>query len=133
MTPTLRRSYALCEQIARTKAANFYHAFRLLPRPQYLAMCALYTFLRVADDIADEPGDLDVNRRRIDHYREELDHTLTGRRSHPYLSACADTVHEHGIPVEYLYAALKGVSMDLDVSEYETFPQLYSYCYHVAS
>ena len=32
MTPLVRRSYRYCEQIARTKAANFYPAFRLLPR-----------------------------------------------------------------------------------------------------
>jgi phytoene synthase len=96
-------------------------------------MCALYTFLRVADDISDEPGDIAEKRRRIDDYREGLNRSLAGNMTHPFLFAFADTVRRHGIPVEYLYAALDGVSMDLDVSEYETFDDLYRYCYRVAS
>ena len=45
MTTTLADSYAYCERLARREAGNFYHAFRLLPRPQRLAMCALYAFM----------------------------------------------------------------------------------------
>jgi phytoene/squalene synthetase len=40
LTPA--QSYAYCERVARTQAANFYPAFRVLPRPQRRAMCALY-------------------------------------------------------------------------------------------
>jgi phytoene synthase len=133
MTPLVRRSYAYCEQIARTKAANFHHAFRLLPRRQYRAMCALYSFLRVADDLTDEPGEPAEQRRRLDGYRRQLDHALTGIHEHPLMPALADTVHAQGIPPEYLYAALDGVAMDLDVDHYDTFDELYRYCYRVAS
>ena len=34
MNPTLARSYAFCEQLARREAGNFYHAFRVLPGAQ---------------------------------------------------------------------------------------------------
>src|SRR5207245_5393809 len=47
MIPELAASYAYCERLARREAANFYPAFRVLPRPQRRAMCALYAFLRV--------------------------------------------------------------------------------------
>src|SRR3954469_20064723 len=98
MTPLVRRSYAYCEQIARTKAANFYHAFRLLPRRQYRAMCALYSFLRVADDLTDEPGEMSAKRRQLDDFRRRLDLALAGVYQHPLFPAFADTVHAHGIP-----------------------------------
>src|SRR5438067_3165042 len=110
MTPAVRRSFAWCEKVARTKAANFYHAFRLLPRRQYRDMCALYSFLRVADDLADEPGELDHKRRQLDDWRHQLDLALLGSFRHPLYPAFADTIRTHGIPPEYLYAAIDGVA-----------------------
>src|SRR2546423_4046225 len=87
----LRRSFRYCEQIARTKAANFYPAFRLLPGGQYRAMCALYAFLRIADDLSDEPGDVEDKRRSLDAYRRQLDLALCGEYHHPLYPALADT------------------------------------------
>jgi 15-cis-phytoene synthase len=55
-TVKLAQSYAACETIARRAASSFFPAFRLLPRRQRRAMCALYAFLRIADDISDEPA-----------------------------------------------------------------------------
>jgi 15-cis-phytoene synthase len=129
----VRRSFTWCERLARTKAANFYHAFRLLPRRQYRDMCALYSFLRVADDLSDEPGELDEKRRQLDDWRRQLDLALAGSYRHPLYPAFADTVHTHAIPPEYLHAAIDGVAMDLDVCQYDTFADLYLYCYRVAS
>ena len=51
--PSLSASYAWCERLARRQAGNFYHAFRLLPAAQRRAMCALYAFMRVSDDLTD--------------------------------------------------------------------------------
>lgn len=133
MTPTVRKSYAWCEKVARTKAANFYHAFRLLPRGQYRAMCALYAFLRVADDLADEPGEPEQKRAALDDWRRQLDLALAGSYRHPLYPAFADTVRAHAVPPEYLHAAIDGVAMDLDVARYDTFADLYLYCYRVAS
>jgi phytoene synthase len=130
---SLRRSHRYCEQIARTKAANFYPAFRLLPGAQYRAMCALYAFLRIADDLSDEPGDIEDKRQSLGQYRRQLDLALAGEYQHPLYPALADTVHAHRIPVKYLHAAIDGVAMDLDVDHYDTFDDLYLYCYRVAS
>ena len=51
MTPALARSYRLCDEIAKREAGNFYPAFLLLPAPKRRSMCALYTFMRIADDL----------------------------------------------------------------------------------
>lgn len=133
MIPLVRRSYRYCEQIARTKAANFYLAFCLLPRPQYRAMCALYAFLRIADDLSDEPGEAERKRTTIELFRRQLDLALAGTSQPPLFPAVADMVHAYRIPHEYLHAALDGVAMDLDVSSYATFDYLYRYAYRVAS
>ena len=126
-------SYAYCERLARREAGNFYHAFALLPREQRLAMCALYAFMRIADDLSDEPAELSDKRAALAGWRAALHAALTGEFHHPALPALADVVTRFGLPVAHLEAVLTGVEMDLDVSTYATFDDLYRYCYHVAS
>jgi phytoene synthase len=133
MIPTLARSYALCETVARRQAANFYPAFRVLPAPQRRAMCALYAFLRIADDISDEPGEISVKQDRLDQWRAGLAQALDGDYTHAIYPALHHTVSTYGIPSAYLSAALDGVAMDLAPVTYTTFGDLRRYCYHVAS
>src|SRR5215472_14150272 len=49
----LAHAYADCRAIARSAAKNFYYSFLALPRPKRDAICAVYAFMRRADDIAD--------------------------------------------------------------------------------
>ena len=129
----LARSYAYCERLARRAAGNFYHAFRLLPMDQRQAMCALYSFLRVADDLADGPGSAEQKREPLANWRRDLHAALDNDYRHPLYPALQDTVHRYGIPAQHLDEVLDGVSMDLEVTRYDTFDDLYRYCYHVAS
>jgi phytoene synthase len=133
MSPTLARSYAYCERLARREAGNFYTAFRLLPRPQRLAMCALYAFMRVADDLSDAPGPAAQRRVPLDDWRRRLDRALAGHPSHLIHPGLEHAVRTYGIPRAYLDAVLDGVCMDLEPVRYDTFADLYRYCYHVAS
>jgi phytoene synthase len=96
-------------------------------------MCALYAFLRIADDLSDEPGEPADKRRAVAGWREGLDRALRGEHVHPIHAALQDTVVRHGIPRVYLDAALDGVEMDLAAVNYTTFAELRQYCYHVAS
>ncbi len=133
MTPTLARSYRYCEGLARREAGNFYHAFRILPDGQRRAMCALYAFLRVTDDLTDGPETLADKQASLAAWRLALDQLLTGRYSHPLHAAFHHTVLTYGIPREYLDSVLDGVGMDLVETTYATFDDLYQYCYRVAS
>jgi phytoene synthase len=133
MNPTLARSYAFCERLARREARNFYYAFRVLPRDQRLAMCALYAFLRIADDLSDGPGPPDAKRPLLAAWRRRLHQALAGSYSHRLHAALHHTVQSHAIPCEYLEAVLDGVEMDLEPVRFNTFGDLYPYCYRVAS
>jgi phytoene synthase len=133
MTPALAQSYRYCERLARREAGNFYHAFRLLPRAQRQAMCALYAFLRIADDLSDEPGPAEAKRSALARFRRQLDDALAGEYALPLHAAVQHLVGGWKVPVEYLHAAIDGVGMDLDTVRYENFEQLYRYCYRVAS
>lgn len=133
MKPSLAESYRECEAIARREAANFYPAFRILPRDQRLGMCAVYAFFRIADDCGDDDGTLDEKRRRLTSWREGLAGALAGRYAHPTHEALADAVARFSVPVECLEATLDGVAMDLDGAVYPTFAELREYCRRVAS
>src|SRR5579875_3336961 len=129
----LSSSYAWCEQLTRRQAGNFYHAFRLLPTPPRRAMCALYAFLRVADDLTDGPQALADKRRALAEWRRQLEDALVGVYAHPLHPAFHHTVKHYGIPRRCLDDVLDGVGMDLDTDRYDTFADLYRYCYRVAS
>lgn len=129
----LTQAHAYCEALARREARNFYPAFRLLPRDQRRGMCALYAFMRIADDLSDASGDVAGKRSALDAWRRQLDDALAGRYCHPLHPALHDTVTRFGVPIEYLQAVLDGVVMDLDVAGYDRFDDLYRYCYRVAS
>jgi phytoene synthase len=130
---TQAASYAYCERLARRAAGNFYHAFRILPVEQRRSMCALYAFLRIADDLSDDGGTVDLRRVALDDWRESLHAALKGDYRHPIYPALHHAVERHGIPPRYLEDVLDGVCMDLDIASYATFADLYGYCYRVAS
>ena len=132
-TARLARSYAACEAIARRAASSFFPAFRVLPPPQRRAMCALYAFLRIADDISDEPATSAPQRLQLDRWREGLARALAGEHEHPIHAALADTIRRFDIPGHYFEQALDGVEMDLTPQIYVTFSDLQKYCYRVAS
>lgn len=127
----LEQSYAYCRNVARSRAKNFYYSFVLLSREQRDAMCAIYAFMRYCDDLSDEPG---ANRAAIERWRAALDEALEGRfDGQPAWPALHDTVRRFRIPARYLHEMIDGVASDLEPRTFETFEQLYHYCYQVAS
>lgn len=127
----LGESYNYCRRVARTRARNFYYSFVLLEREQRNAMCAVYAFMRYCDDLSDEPG---ANRAAIERWRGALARALEGRfDGHPCWPAFHDTVTRFHIPHEYFYQMIDGVASDLEPRRFETFEELYHYCYQVAS
>jgi 15-cis-phytoene synthase len=128
----LEDSYRYCTAVARCKAKNFYYSFLLLTRNQRESMCAIYAFMRACDDLSDDP-DI-AGAAAMAKWREELGRALEGRYGpHPCWPAFHDTVRRYRIPSHYFYDMIDGVSSDLEPRRIETFPELYHYCYQVAS
>lgn len=130
---SLARSYAYCERLARREAGNFYHSFRVLPRPQRRSMCALYSFLRITDDLGDAPDDVENKRARLAEWRRHFDDVFQGAYRHPIHAAFHHTIEKHGIPRKHIDAVFDGVEMDLEPVCIQSFEELYRYCYRVAS
>ena len=126
-------SYAECNRIARAAHSSFYVAFFGLPREKRNALCGLYAFNRLVDNVSDEPGDIESKRRGLAHWRALLDQIAAGNTSgHTILPALADTISRFSIPTRYFHDLILGAEMDLTIASYPTFDQLSEYCYRVA-
>lgn len=156
--PSITAAYAYCREIARREAKNFYWAFRVLPRHKSDAMCAIYAFMRRADDISDDESKPLEQRRgemamwldgwRATSLRDEdapsskaSAMSLTPTSDLTVFRALRDTQHRFSIPDSLLEELIAGTTMDLNpqtadesgVQTYATFEELYRYCYLVAS
>ena len=141
-TLSVAESYAECRRVARAAASNFYFAFYMLPRAKSDALCALYAFMRLVDDVSDTPESASgsgSNERAnektaaLSLWRAMLDQAIAGNvGSHPILPAFADTLRRYRIPPRYFHDLISGVEMDLTEIRYATFGRLREYCYRVA-
>ncbi len=131
---TVQESYAECHRIARASRSNFYYAFYLLPRAKRDALAALYAFMRLVDDVADEGADLPAKQRGLARWRARLDAALAGDQpaENAVLPALGDTMRRYNMPARYLHDLISGAEMDLTVRTYPTFDRLREYCYRVA-
>ena len=126
-------SYAECNRIARAARSSFYLAFFGLRKEKRNALCALYAFMRLVDNVSDEPGSIESKRLGLARWRALLDEAASGRSdSHAILPALADTMKRFEIPSRYFHDLILGAEMDLTVPTYATFDRLSEYCYRVA-
>jgi phytoene synthase len=134
-------AYEECNKIAKREAKNFYYAFRVLPKHKRRSMCAIYAFMRRADDISDDETIPVEERRKIMSAWLGAWRTSTVRDRNPVFVAVRDTQGKFGISDDLLEELVRGTTMDLEpavvdahgVQTFETFDDLYRYCYLVAS
>lgn len=126
----LENAYAYCDAMTALHSRSFHLASSLLPKDKRRAARALYAFCRVSDDLVDcADGDatkeLSKWRQRIMSTKPPLDDLVA--------VAWTDARLRFGVPQTYAEQLIDGVAQDLNHSRYETFHQLASYCYGVAS
>ena len=134
----LQYAYAVCRGIARGAAKNFYYSFLALPKPKRNAICAVYAFMRHADDIVDD-GDLPLAKResKLAQWLQDARDVCSGKPTDdPVLYALSDAQHRFDIPLSLFEQLVSGTAMDLEperFARFATFQDLYNYCYYVAS
>jgi phytoene synthase len=138
---SLADSYQECQRIVKAAHSNFYYAFFLLSKPKRDALTALYAFMRLVDDVADEGDNVADKQRGLAKWRAAFDRALTQRPDAPLneeprgvsvLPALVDTMQRYSMPSRYLHDLISGAEMDLTVRTYPTFERLKEYCYRVA-
>ena len=152
LSVSVAESYQLCCAAAQRAGTNFYVSFRALPLAKRQAICAVYAFMRRSDDIADGAANPALASEGLRRWRTQVEAVLgrgtgglpvsagvrpngqdAGSTVEPMLIALADTVQRYKIPGCHFQAVLEGTEMDQRITRFETFADLYPYCYRVAS
>jgi len=142
-TVTLDQAYGICRAIAKREAKNFYYAFVALPPARRNAICAIYAFMRRADDLSDDESFSREQRRlQLAAWLSEWHDARKGAPTgDPVFIAVRDASSRFNIPFSLLDELVAGTTMDLEAAAsetgepdtYDTFADLYRYCYLVAS
>ncbi len=128
----LRAAHRECGREVRAAAANFYYAFRLLPRSRRQALHAVYQFCRVADDIADGEGSPAQRRQQLEQFRSQLEATLAGAPPGPAWLVLWDAARSFRLDPRNLHEVIDGCAADCDPLEIATEADLRRYSYGVA-
>ncbi len=150
MSTELEKAYSYCESVTKLHARSFYFAAKFLPKKKQRAVYPIYAFCRHVDDEIDEIGDGDqieaieaVERWRnflneiysqIDSDKPEAENQIPKTENQILVfRAWQDLLKTYKIPQKLPLELVQGVLMDTTIKRYETFEELYIYCYRVAS
>jgi phytoene synthase len=122
-----------CRTVLARSGSSFALAFRVLPAAQRDALTAFYAFCRAVDDDVDDATDPAVARRRLADWRARLADLDGAGDDAPIARALGWATRRFGIRREHLELVLDGVESDLAPVRCAHFPELYAYCYRVAS
>ncbi len=153
MSAEIEKAYKYCESVTKNHAKSFYFAAKFLPKIKQKPIYALYALCRHVDDEVDEA---EVNSETeaiaaVERWKAKLDEIYGGGRNSRFqipdsksekskyqdqnqvLLAWSDLLKKYKIPQNLPLELMKGVLQDTHTKRYETFEELYVYCYRVAS
>jgi phytoene synthase len=133
----LRNSYIECKRLNNLHGKTYFLATRLLPPAKRPFVHALYGFARYADEIVDDLASTLSENEKADALKswgtEVLANIKIGKSNDHIGAALVDTVNRFSIPISYFEAFLHSMTMDLTVTEYHTYDDLYEYVYGSAA
>src|SRR5262249_47817266 len=134
------RTRNLRRELAKTVQSNFFYSFLFLPKPKRDAIIDVYAFCRAIDDIVDEIVEksggayaYDEAQVELNRWRDELDNLYAGKPTRQIAVKLRRVLEQFPMPKEYFEEMINGCEMDLLRNRYETFDELYQYCYRVAA
>ena len=128
-TLTIEAALAATEEIIRSHSKTFYFATALLPLAERRAIRSLYAFCRASDDLVDCAN---TTLHETNSWRAEVN-LPADRQSNPILLSWACVREQYSIDRSYERELLDGIEMDLTFHPFETWGDLQTYCYRVAS
>ena len=145
MSNEIESAYKYCENVTRKHAKSFYFAAKFLPKHKQKAVYPIYAFCRHVDDAVDE-AEISSEQKSFETIEDwkatlneiyqsteaNIQKTKTKSQRLIFL-AWRDLLTKHKIPQNLPLELMQGVLMDTRIKRYETFDELYVYCYRVAS
>ncbi len=131
-----RLVFAYARQATAYHSKSFYLSACLLPEEKRWATFAIYGYCRYVDNLIDNQRarhTVEIERE-LDYLIDELAAAYrSGESEHPIIQPFIIVALRYGIPIKYPLDLISGVRMDLRHVRYESFEQLYPFCYKVAA
>lgn len=126
---SLDEAYEFCEKIAKSHYENFPIASIFLPKPKRKYIYPIYTFARIADDIADNKG---INNRNelLAKIKNQL---LNKEESNPLFIALKDTIHKNNLDIDLFFNLIDAFEYDSNFREFKDIDELFKYCNNSAN
>ncbi|MBD2310423.1 phytoene synthase [Desertifilum sp. FACHB-1129] len=125
-------SYELCRKITAQYAKTFYLGTLLMPEEKRRAIWAIYAWCRRTDELVDGKEAAGTTPETLDRWEQQLESVFRGDPVDDTDVALVDTLSSFPLDIQPFRDMVAGQRMDLYRSRYETFEELYLYCYRVA-
>ena len=130
--PSVESAYEFCRQVTAEYSKTFYLGTLLMPKEKRKAIWAIYVWCRRTDQLVDGPEAEFTTLDTLDRWEESLESIFAGNPlEHPDV-ALVDTLKRFPLEIQPFRDMIAGQRMDLKRDRYETFDDLYLYCYRVA-
>lgn len=113
------------------KKSSFGPAFLFLPKKQREALAVYYSFCRLMDDIADEPGIQD-RAAQLNFWRAEIDRVYLGQATTPLGTDLEKIVFTFGMKPDRFLWLIEGMESDVRSFHYKVRADLEWYLWRVA-
>ncbi|KAJ7955406.1 Phytoene synthase [Quillaja saponaria] len=128
----LKDAYESCRNICAEYAKTFYLGTLLMTEERQRAIWAIYVWCRRTDELVDGPNADYMSSSVLDRWEKRLQDTFNGRPYDMLDAALSDTVSKFPLDIKPFRDMIEGMRMDTRKCRYETFQELYLYCYYVA-
>ncbi len=126
-------AYELCRQVTAEYAKTFYLGTLLMPEEKRRAIWAIYVWCRRTDELVDGPQAAQTTAETLNQWERHLERIFAGYPEDDYDLALVDTLSKFPLDIQPFRDMIAGQHMDLVRNRYQTFDELYLYCYRVAS
>jgi len=113
--------------------SNFMRVLFFLNRDQKRALEAVYAFARVLDDAVDEWEAPETQQVALDFWKTHFDNLYADSPKGLLMQELHWAIETFSIPLNPFYELMAGCAADISTHRYDTFLELESYCYAVAS
>lgn len=140
---SIDQAYEHCKNVTFNHAKTFYFASLFLEKEKRKACYAVYAFCRYVDDLVDNAPKESLIQdtiQLVEQWRSAIRNVYEGHAQSTVdhgtslvMMAWGDTLSHYAIPSHLPEELIEGVLMDTYLDRFNTFDELYTYCYKVAS
>ncbi|MFN7160029.1 MAG: phytoene/squalene synthase family protein [Candidatus Gracilibacteria bacterium] len=118
----------LCKNIFKAHSKTYYYSTLLFPRQIRHNVYVLYAFVRLADEIVDNPSE--DPRSALKQFRSEFENCWsTGKSTNIVILTFTKLAHKFDFEKQWVDAFLDSMEMDLWKKTYDTYPEVETYIF----